>query len=67
MFETVITQLPKLSMIDVEVALADTFDRELFEAFEKNKAAGTLNLWFNTQLSVIQKQQMANYMERERS
>lgn len=50
-------------MIDIETALANSFDRELFQSFETHKAAGTLEYWFNTQLSSLEKQQLAKYME----
>lgn len=63
MFNHVIDQLSSVSMIDIETALANSFDRELFQSFETHKAAGTLEYWFNTQLSSLEKQQLAKYME----
>lgn len=61
MFDT--KRLSTLSTPDVEFALIDSFDKDLFDSFEKHKAAGTLDFWFNTKLSSLEKQQLVRFME----
>ncbi len=60
--QQVIDLLNGLSMLDIETALPDNFDQELFDAFEKAKAAGTTQEWFMTKLSAQERTKVSVFL-----
>ncbi len=60
--QQVIDLLNGLSMLDIETALPDNFDQELFDAFEKAKTAGTTKEWFMTKLSAQERTKVSAFL-----
>lgn len=60
--QQVIELLNSLSMLDIETALPDNFDQELFDAFEKAQAAGTTREWYMTKLSAQDRNKVAAFI-----
>jgi hypothetical protein len=64
--QQVIELLNSLSMLDIETALPDNFDQELFDAFEKAQAAGTTREWYMTKLSAQDRNKVAAFISRRK-
>lgn len=60
--QQVIELLNGLSMLDIETALPDNFDQELFDAFEKAQAAGTTKEWYMTKLSAQERTKVSGFL-----